>query len=252
MGFQRSWLMATLGAVLGATVLLPAEAAAQGAGDGFLFRTPKVQFTFRAGYSGASASSDIFDFSREELTLDKSDFNGGLFGAEVAFRVSERVDVALAFSNASTTTRSEFRDWIGEDDLPIEQETTFTRRPFTATMRYFFEDRGRSVSRFAWIPNRFAPYVGAGAGLMWYEFVQDGDFVDFQDLAIFNTRFKSDGSTLMAHVLGGVETSLSPRLFMNVEGRYEWASTEMSQDFVDFDDIDLSGFQVSVGLGVRF
>ncbi|MEQ9568552.1 MAG: hypothetical protein RLN75_00045, partial [Longimicrobiales bacterium] len=158
MDLRRSWLPAAVGAAL----LLPTAVAAQGAGDGFLFRTPKVQIGFRAGYAGASASSEIFDFSRNELTLEKGDFSGGLFGVEVGFRVSERVDVALAFSNSSNTTRSEFRDWIGEDDLPIEQETTFTRRPFTATMRYYFDDRGRSVSRFAWIPNRFAPYVGAG------------------------------------------------------------------------------------------
>ena len=87
---------------------------------------------------------------------------------------------------------------------------------------------------------------------MWYEFTQDGDFVDFQDLGIFNTRFKSDGASLMGQVLGGVEVSVSPRIFANLEGRYEFASAQMSQDFVDFDDIDLSGFQVSVGLGLRF
>lgn len=248
MNFHRSWLPLAVGAAL----LAPGALAAQGSGDGFLFRTPKVQIGFRAGYAGATASSDIFDFSRNELTLEKGDFSSGLFGVEIGFRVSERVDVALAFANSSSTTRSEFRDWIGEDDLPIEQETTFTRRPFTATMRYYVQERGRSVSRFAWIPNRFSPYVGAGGGLMWYEFVQDGDFVDYQDLAIFNTRYKSDGSTLTAHVLGGLETSLSPRLLLNVEGRYEWASASLSQDFVDFDEIDLSGFQVSVGLGVRF
>jgi hypothetical protein len=248
MGILRSLLPL----VAGAALLVPSGVAAQGSGDGFLFRTPKVQLGLRFGYAAPNAGSEIFDFSRDELTLDKSDFAGGLLGAEVAFRVSERLDVALAFSNSSNTTRSEFREWIGEDDLPIEQETTFTRRPFTASVRYFFADRGRSISRFAWIPNRVAPYVGVGAGFMWYEFVQDGDFVDFQDLGIFTTRFTSDGASPMAHLLGGVEVSLSPRLLMHVDGRYEWASAEMSQDFVDFDNIDLSGFQVSVGLGVRF
>jgi opacity protein-like surface antigen len=242
----------TLPLLFGALVAVPAPALAQSSGDGFLFRTPKVQITMRLGYAGASAGSEIFDFSREELTLDQRDFSGGFFGAEVAFRASERLDFVAAFSNASTRTRSEFRDWIGEDDLPIEQETTFTRRPFTFSARYYLGDRGRSVSRFAWVPNRVTPYLGAGVGVMWYEFVQDGDFVDFQDLAIFNTRFMSDGTSAMAQALGGFEWSLSPRVIANVEGRYEWASAELSQDFVDFDDIDLSGFQVSVGLGIRF
>jgi hypothetical protein len=56
----------------------------------------------------------------------------------------------------------------------------------------------------------------------------------------------------MAHVGGGFEMSLSPRAVLNVDGRYEFASTALSQDFVDFDDIDLSGFQLSLGLALRF
>lgn len=238
--------------LVGAAMLVPVDVAAQGSGDGFLFRTPRIQLGFRLGYAGATAGSQVFDDSREFLTLDKADFGAGLFGAELAYRASERLDVVFAFSNASTRTRSEFRDWIGEDDLPIEQETTFIRRPFTVSARYFFADRGRSISRFAWIPNRVAPYVGGGVGFMWYEFTQDGDFVDYQDLVIFNDRLKSDGASLMGQAFGGVEFTVSPRIFANLEGRWEFASAEMSQDFREFDDIDLSGFQVSVGLGLRF
>lgn len=233
-------------------MLAPAVVSAQSNGDGFLFRTPKVQVGVRFGYAGAAAQSQIFDDSQTFFTLDRSDFSGGLFGAEVAFRVSERMDVALAFSNSSSSILSEYRDWVGEDDLPIEQETTFTRRPFTATMKYYLADRGRSISRFAWVPNQFAPYLGAGVGLMHYEFVQRGEFVDYVDFAIFDETFSSEGTSMMAHLLGGVETSLSPRLVLNVEGRYEWASSDMGELWDDYDPIDLSGFQVSVGLAVRF
>lgn len=246
---MRSFLLAL---AAGLVVFSPAPSAAQGGGDGFLFRTPKVQLGLRLGFSGAQAGSDIFDFSTEELTLDRGDFSGGLVGADIAFRASERLDLVLSFANASSSTRSEFRDWVGEDDLPIEQETTFTRRPFTLSGRYFFKDRGRSVSRFAWIPNSVTPYVVAGTGVMWYEFSQDGDFVDFDDLGIFTTRFTSDGWGIMGLGGAGVELSLSPRAVLNFEGRYEFSSGELSQDFVGFEDIDLSGFQLSVGLGVRF
>lgn len=232
--------------------MAPAAVSAQSNGDGFLFRAPKVQVGVRFGYAGAAAQSDIFDDSRSFFTLDRGDFGGGLFGAEVAFQVSDRMDLALAFSNSTATVLSEYRDWVDEDDRPIQQETTFTRRPFTATAKYFFSDRGRSISRFAWIPNQFAPYVGVGAGLMRYEFAQEGEFVDFVDLAIFPERFSSEGTAMTAHLLGGLQTSLSPRMFMNIEGRYEWASHDMGVEWEGYDAIDLSGFQVSVGLGVRF
>lgn len=231
---------------------VPVEVRAQDSGDGFLFRTPRVQLGIRAGYAGAAAQSQIFEDSRTFFTLDRNDFAGGLFGAEVAFRVTERLDVALAFSTTTSKAISEYRDWEGDDGLPIRQETKFTRRPFTATMRYFLGDRGRSVSRFAWVPHRFAPYVGAGGGVMWYEFVQEGEFVDFVDLAIFDHRYTSDGTAMTGHLIAGLETSLSPRIVLDLQGRYEWAEHDMGVEWQDFDPIDLSGFQVSVGLAVRF
>jgi len=246
---MRTLLMPIAAGVL---FLAPVPVAAQSSGDGYLFRTPRVQLGFRGGFAVAAAGSEVFDFAREELTLDKSDFNGGSIGFDLALRASERLDVVLGFSSSSSTTRSEFREWVGEDDLPIEQETTFRRRPVTLSARYFFSDRGRRISRFAWIPNGLAPYVIGGVGTMWYEFSQDGDFVDFEDLGIFTTRFESSGWSAMAHLGGGVEASLSPRLLLSLDGRYEVASTRLSQDFVDFDDIDLSGFQVSLGLALRF
>ena len=37
------------------------------------------------------------------------------------------------------------------------------------------------ISRLAWIPRTFMPYVGAGGGYGTYEFRQNGDFVDFDN-----------------------------------------------------------------------
>lgn len=247
---KPGWVLTAL-AIL-AVAATPTAVRAQDSGDGFLFRTPRVTLGVRAGYAGAAAQSQIFDDALDFFTVNRGDFGGALFGAEAAFRVNERVDVALTFTSSSSSTVSEYRDWVGDDDLPIRQETTFTRRPFTATLKYFLVDRGRSVSRFAWIPRRFAPYLGGGGGVMRYEFAQEGEFVDYQDLAIFEDRFSSEGTAWTTHLLGGVQMSLSPRIVLDLGGRYEWASHEMGIDWLDYDPIDLSGFQVSVGLAVRF
>ena len=250
--------------IVGAAMLLPVDLVAQRSGDGFLFRTPRIQLGLRLGYAGAAAGSEIFDFVTDSLTLDRGDFGGALIGGELAYRASERLDVVLAFSNTSTRTRSEFRNLVEETpggDLPIEQETTFSRRPVTLSARYYLADRGRSISRFAWIPGGVAPYVGAGIGVMWYSFEQDGDFVDYVDYTIFSDRLRSNGSAFMQHLLAGLEFSVSPRVVSSVDVRYEWASADMDGAFgpvrVDgrlesWEPIDLSGFQVSVGLGLRF
>lgn len=237
------------GTALLAGLMLAGPAAAQE--SDFLFHRPSVTLGVRLGYAVPRAESEIFDFTRQELTLDKSDFNAFSIEGEVAVRAIDRIDVALALGLEKSEARSEFRDFIGEDDLPIEQDTRLTRVPMTAGVKAYPLERGRSVGRFAWIPNRWAPWVGAGGGLMWYRFEQVGEFVDFETLEIFFDEFRSDGATPMAYVAGGMDVSLGPRWLVTGEARYAWASAGMGRDFVGFDDIDLAGFRVALGFSAR-
>jgi outer membrane protein W len=231
---------------------LPVAASAQAGGPGFLFRRPTFSFGIKGGYALAQGGSEIFDFAREELTLDKADFASSAWGAEMAVRATERLDIAAEVGVTHTSQRSEFRDWVDLDDLPIEQITKFTRVPMTLSARWYLRDRGRSVSRFVWVPERWSPYVGAGGGAIWYRFEQEGDFVDFETLDVFSALLESDGTTGTAHVFSGVDLSLSSKVVLTTEGRYSWGKMEMGRDFVDFDSIDLDGFQATVGLSLRF
>ncbi len=231
--------------------LEPARLTAQGS-EGFLFGPPKVTLAVRGGYAIPSGGSDIFDFVQEQLTLDKSDFNAIALMGEVGIALNDRLDIALGVGFARSRKRSEFRDWIGDDDLPIEQTTQLSRVPLTVTLKYFLMDRGRSVSRLAWIPARWAPYVGIGGGIVSYDFEQRGEFVDFETFDIFQDLLNSGGQAGTAHVVGGADVALTPSLLLTGEGRYSWASAQMSSDFSGFDDLDLSGFQATVGFAVRF
>ena len=178
---------------------------------------------------------------------------------EVAVRVTERVDVALGLGFSRSVKRSHYNDWFegDEGEIPIEQSTELSRVPITVSAKVYLKDRGRSVSQLAWIPERWAPYVGFGGGVMSYDFEQRGDFVearandpDFAD--IFSDILLSGGKTATGHVMGGADFSLSPRLLLTAEGRYTWASAPMSPDFVNYDDMDLSGLQATLGFAVRF
>lgn len=251
-GTGRRQLCFSLAIALLAPLALTGVLHAQEQGDGFLFKRPSVTLGVRLGYAVPRAGSEVFDFTREELTVDKSDFNAFSFGGELAVRATERFDVGLNAGFEKSDTRSEFRDWVDQDDLPIEQSTTFTRVPVTLGVKAYLMDRGRRIGRFAWIPRKWAPYVGAGAGLVWYEFEQVGDFVDFETQDIFFAEFRSSGSSPLAYMAAGVDVSLGPRWVVTAEGRYNWASAEMDRDFVGFDDIDLAGLRAAVGIGVRF
>ncbi|HEX4935886.1 MAG TPA: hypothetical protein VFV33_22050, partial [Gemmatimonadaceae bacterium] len=243
-------------ALLGAAALLmlaaPLARAQMGAGDGFLFRVPTVRLGVSAGFAQPRGRSDVFDFLTDELTLDRRDFDSAAFTLSAAYRVAPRIEVGLGTTFASRSAGSESRDFVGEDDLPVLQTTTLDRLGLMATVRASLAAPGRAVGRYAWIPNRVVPFVGGGAGPVWYRLRQTGEFVDKQTLDIFEDQFESTGWSLGATGFGGADVSLSPRFGVSVEGRYLWARGPMNGDFGTFNKIDLSGYDASIGLFVRF
>ena len=74
---------------------------------------------------------------------------------DVAYKLSPRVDAVFSVGTARSSTRSEFRHWLDNDNLPIEQTTSFQRVPLTASLKMYLGDPGRSIGRFAWIPKRY-------------------------------------------------------------------------------------------------
>jgi len=246
----------SVGAVIGTTTLLvlvalPARAQL-GSGVGFLFRVPTVRLGLSGGFAEPRGQSDIFDFLTSELTLARGDFAGAAFGVSAAVRLAPRLEVGLSTSYAGRSADSESRNFVGEDDLPIAQTTSLDRLALLATGRVSLVSPGRSIGRYAWIPSRIVPYVGGGAGAVWYRLRQDGEFVDNETLDIFEDQFESKGWSLGATGFGGADISLSPRFGLSVEGRYLWTKAPMTGDFSTFNKIDLSGYDASIGLFVRF
>lgn len=241
----------TAGAFALATLALAGPIEAQRAGDGFLFRRPSGSLVVRGGFDQAIASGDLFSFVTGQLTLKRRDFSAAALGADLALSIAPRLDLVLGASFAGLRKRSEFRHLVDQNDLPIEQTTTLERVPLTASLRRYVAPRGRSIGQLAWVPARFAPFVGAGAGAMWYRFRQQGDFVDFGDNHVFRDDFDSSGWAFTAHAFAGVECSLGPRFFLTGEGRYTWARAPLSRDFSGFGRLDLSGLSVTAGVGIR-
>lgn len=238
---------------------LPAAGAptvAAQSGEGFLLGVPRVTVTLMAGYVQPRAASggdtqSLWDLTREELTVDTRDLGGTLIGGQFAVRTSERVDLTLAATYNNSETRSEFRHWVDMDDLPIEQTTTFVTVPVTVGFKAYLLDRGRSFGRYAFVPRKWNAYAGLAGGLVYYRFEQRGDFVDFETLDIFDDEFLSQARAPTVHFLGGLDVSVNNRVVLNAEGRYALGTAPLDSDFVGFPDLDLAGFQFTVGLSVR-
>lgn len=224
-------------------------------GNGFLFGAPNGSFTVRGGYALANAGSGVFEDAISQLTIDKRDFSGFSWGGDISYSPNPKFDIVFDGEVSSASHDSEFREFEDNFGLPIEQTTKFRRVPLTVGLRYYLADRGREVSRFAYIPNRYAPYVGLAAGAMYYRFKQEGDFIDFDtpDDEIFLAKIEDSGWTPMAHGMAGVDYSLGPWFALTLEGRYQWAKARLDPDvFEGYDRLDLTGFTGTVGFKVRF
>ena len=135
----------------------------------FLIGRPHAVLAARASWFMAGAGSDFYDQVTHDLTLEKADFNSGSFAFEGGYRANDRVDIAFGIDFSRVSQPSEDRD---EEELlpngsrvPIQQSTELNQTNLTVSARFALIPRGHTVSRLAWIPNAFVPYVGAGGGM---------------------------------------------------------------------------------------
>lgn len=222
-------------------------------GDGFLFGPPKASLAFRAGYAMPSAGSDLFGFVTNELSLRRRDFGSYAYGADFVVRLNFRLSAVISADLGGMDKKSDYREWQDNSGRPIEQSTSFERQAYTASLRYYLLPYGRRLSKYAWIPSRFAPWASAGAGRTHYRFAQSGDFVDFANgNRVFADSFASEAWGFTAQVSGGVDWSISPRLAMTTQAKYVRGKADLDLDYSGFAPIDLSGLSMTTGLAIRF
>jgi hypothetical protein len=114
----------------------------------------------------------------------------------------------------------------------------------------------RSVASRGCAPGSFptsaagSGYIGGGIGGTWYKLEQEGDFVDFQTLEIFEASFESKGWALSGHAFLGLDVKLSRAFGLVVEGRYHFAEATLGGSFLGFDPIRLGGLRVMAGVSI--
>ncbi|MGE0813458.1 MAG: hypothetical protein AB7O28_26795 [Vicinamibacterales bacterium] len=244
------------------SAVLAADAAAQTGPRGapppappptdFMLGRPKGFIALEGGFLFANAGSDLYEFVTTQLTLDKRSFNTPVIGGRLGWAVTPSLDVAVLYERAQSSTPSEYRDFVDNDLLPIEQTTERKEDHVGLSIRWSLVPAGRRISRFAWIPRTVTPYVGGGAGAVRYQFRQYGSFVDFQTQRIFDSTFASEGWAPSAHALAGVDVRVYRRLYVGADARYTWSRATLGADFVDFEPISLAGLRVGGSLKMVF
>ena len=196
----------------------------------FLFGSPNGMIGFRSGWLFASANSDLFQFVRRELTVDRRDFDAPAIGVDVEIAMTPRASIVSGFEFSQASKDSEYRDFVDNQRLPITQTSRLRELNLTGSVKFALTPHGREISSRAWIPAAVTPYVGAGGGVMRYEFLQFGDFIDVNtvNLEVFPETFRSNGWSPTAHVFGGVDVRVWQRMYLSGEARYLWSNATPS------------------------
>lgn len=253
---SRRRLLTMAGAVWLAA-MLPATPIAAQSGEGYLFRTPAGGLTLRVGGMAPLGRSDVFDFTSEQLTLNRRNLAGAAWGGDINGAINDRWEWLVSADWLSRSAPSEYRRF--EEQLPngqrspITQTTAFRRLPITFGLRYNLTPGGERIGQYAWMPARMVPYVMAGAGGTWYKFRQQGDFVDFANgNRIFTDDYESSGWGATGFVGAGLDISLGMYFALSTQLRASVGNTSMGREFRGFQPIDLSGAMLTTGLRLRF
>jgi len=219
----------------------------------FMLGRPRATIGARGSFLVASANSDVYDFVTDVLAIEKSDFNTGSFALEFGYGVTPRLDIIGTMDMNGMNHASDYRDWEDNRGLPIQQTTELKQLNLTVSAKFALIPRGRAISKLAWIPNTFIPYVGAGGGYGKYELRQNGDFVDFDNgNNVFSDTFVSDGWSPTFHVLGGTDIQVFRHMMLSFDARYAWQKATLERDFIGFEPIDLGGFRFGAGVHFAF
>jgi hypothetical protein len=230
----------------------PQTPAADFGSPDFYFGKPRGSIGFRGNWLFSRANSDWYSFVTDQLTLGRKDFNAPGFAADASFAVSRRADAVVGVDFNQAKSDSEYRDFVDNDRLPINQTTRLRTTAITGSLKFALVERGLEVSRLAWVPKHIVPYAGAGGGALRYDLQQYGDFVDFQTNRIFASTFSSAGWAPVAHAFAGVDVLVLKRVYVTIEGRYQWSNATLGNTWVDFEPIDLAGFKLAAGASFIF
>jgi hypothetical protein len=141
---------------------------------------------------------------------------------------------------------------VDANNLPITQTTRIEQIPLTGGVKFLLIPRGRGVGKFAWLPSAIVPYIGGGAGVLWYRLEQEGDFVDESNSEIFSDHLTSSGWAPTVYAGGGADIHVFKTAFLTLDLRYVYAKPDLNREFVSFDSLDLSGLRVTAGLQFHF
>ncbi len=218
-------------------------------------------FQFRVGGFFPAGGGQLWDTNERWFTLDHSDFNDAVIGFSYVHGVSNHFEIGFNLDWYESTAGSYDRGPVEAPDLNPAHDTTLQLSPVTVDFRFLpsgrYSYRGRGGHRV----HQPVPYFGAGVGLLFWRYIEDGYFVyTTQGGGVPYTDYwyySEDGTAFETHVLAGIEIPMSPSWNMAFEARYSWANADVnnsyaSESYLASQTLKMDGPYVFVGAAWHF
>ena len=217
---------------------------------------PDFDFSFHIGYFEPDGDSELWKANERAFTQDTSDYGSVVFGGAFASHLSRHWDFQVTGEYYDTWDfESAYQDFSFTNGDEIEHDTRFIEAPLDFSMKLLPFGRAdfRGSKRIK-VLRPIIPYLGGGGGAVYWDYREQGDFVDASnplDPVLFHGDFHGRGVAWSWHALAGIEVQFNQPFAMFFEGRYRWASDSLGSDFPGFDDFDLSGGSIRMGFSFR-
>ena len=197
----------------------------------------------RAGAFFPRADSNLFRDDSVLYFVEKDDWIGFSGGAEFSFNLSRTFEVGFGVDGYGRSVDTEYRDFTRPGDLPIFQTLQLHIVPTSVTLK-FVPGGSHGVT----------PYFGVGGDLVYYQYEEFGDFIDFftDNLEILPESFESDGAALGGHAAVGLRIPIGHDFAITAEGRYQFAQRKRMEEDFDQNIIDVNGASATIGIRLRF
>ena len=236
--------------------------------------------TFKIGYffpRAQGGKDSLWTIEFDNMSYTKSNFRDTVYGFAYEYFAAPQLSLVLSVEGYGKTKVGYYKDYIGfsfkegdfafpekyygdsKDAFSIEHSFAVSITPFQLSLK--LTPLGRRT--------RLIPYVGGGAGFYLWNVRLRGDTIDFNDAWIYtdpnlgdvevykikqadlderrdNTKF-----SVGYHAFGGFMFPVGNRLTIDGQIKYSFLKVKLER-FEGFEDFDLSGYQLTIGLNYWF
>jgi opacity protein-like surface antigen len=228
----------------------------------------------RLGYfvPRAGTDSELWTIEFENMDFTKTNFQNAVLGFSYEHFLTRELSLVFGFDGYSQSRYGFYRDFVGysfdEGDFafPLDYEGNFdighgfstSITPIQASLKIAPFGRRSGI----------IPYVGGGVTLFIWGVKLQGSMIDFADdswvfedpdygdvqiYPIYETNAREETQLAIGyHAFAGLMIPFARRVAFEAEFKYNYGKGKLNDAFEGFNNFDLSGFQISLGINYWF